>query len=218
MKGLSIARSHRSYPVLGVSLPDPQGAKFPKLAPSLRVSDFDPPLSAAMKSATKWALIAVIATTTFLSGLTLPTTASNPNSRAWVAPLPGDRPLLTGYMPHVKRSSGLHIHQGVDFAATFGEEIRAPMNGVISYVGTINEIPIVVLTHHDQLVLRRTTYLPASTDWEVGRSVAQGEMFARVAPIFHCARPCLHWGERIGKSYSNPMKHLGRAVLLPRFN
>lgn len=171
-----------------------------------------------MKSATKWALITVIATTTFLSGLALPTTASNPSAPSWLSPLPGQRPILTSYLPQAKRLSGLHIHKGVDFAATFGEEIRAPMNGVISYVGTINDIPIVVLTHHDQLVLRRTTYLPASTDWQVGTSVSQGEMFARVAPIFHCDRPCLHWGERLGEKYTNPMKHLGRAVLLPRFN
>lgn len=107
---------------------------------------------------------------------------------------------------------------GVDFSATFGEEIRAPQDGVISYIGNVNKIPIVVLTHLDQLVLRRTTYLPASTDFTIGHLVAQGENFARVAPIFHCARPCLHWGERIGNKYSNPMKHLGKAVLLSRFD
>ena len=83
---------------------------------------------------------------------------------------------------------------------------------------TINEIPIVVLTHLDQLALRRTTYLPATTDLPIGSLIAQGENFARVAPIFHCSRPCLHWGERVGTSYLNPMKHLGRAVLLPRFS
>lgn len=171
-----------------------------------------------MKSATKWALIATFACTAFLSGLALPTTASTSLAPTWVAPLPGDRPVIWGYLPQVKRLSGAHIHKGVDFAATFGEEILAPMDGVISYVGTINEIPIVVLTHHDQLLWRRTTYLPASTDLPIGSNVAQGEHFARVAPIFHCSRPCLHWGERVGTKYINPMKHLGRAVLLPRFN
>ena len=189
------------------------------------------PLSTAMTTrsplpaAAKWAAIATLATTTFLSGLALPTTArDSQSSQPWLSPLPGSRPVITGYHPKgksekrgaiAKRSSA---HMGVDFAATFGEEIRAPHDGVISYIGTVNQIPIVVLTHMDQLVLRRTTYLPASTDFTLGTVVARGTNFARVAPIFHCGKPCLHWGERIGEKYSNPMKHLGRAVLLPRFS
>ena len=182
-----------------------------------------------MKSPFKWALLASAATTAFLSGLALPTTATNsPLTPAWISPLPGERPLLTAFNPKgsgatekrgTKANQGQPVrHMGVDFLATFGEEIRAPMSGLITYAGTINQIPMVVLTHLDQLVLRRTTYLPATTDFPIGYPVAQGENFARVAPIFHCARPCLHWGERIGNKYSNPMKHLGRAVLLPRFS
>ena len=177
-----------------------------------------------MRSPSKWAVIATISTTAFLSGLSLPTTANNTKSgagsSAWISPLPGVRPILTAFNPQGKRGSGAPpaTHMGVDFLATFGEEIRAPMGGLITFAGTVNEIPIVVLTHHDQLVLRRTTYLPATTDLPIGYPVMQGANFARVAPIFHCARPCLHWGERIGKRYANPMKHLGRAVLLPRFS
>jgi murein DD-endopeptidase MepM/ murein hydrolase activator NlpD len=176
-----------------------------------------------MKSASKWAAITALASITFLSGATAPTSAENlaaspgPAS-TWLSPLPGIRPIITSYHPQGKRGSQKRgAHMGVDFIATFGEEIRAPIAGVISYSGTINEIPIVVLTHQDPLVLRRTTYLPATTDFLVGSYIAQGENFARVAPIFHCARPCLHWGERIGTKYANPMKHLGRARLLPRF-
>ena len=205
--------------MLGVSLPDPQGLKFPKAAPSARAEAASGAASPAMKSASKWAAIAVFATTAILSGLALPTVTYGSNSQAWISPLLGDRPVIASYQPQSKR--GIHrmsTHLGVDFTATFGEEIRAPQSGVISYIGTINEIPIVVLTHHDQLVLRRTTYLPASTDLLLGAPVMQGENFARVAPIFHCARPCLHWGERVGAKYANPMKHLGRAVLLPRFS
>ena len=168
-----------------------------------------------MKAPLKWAVIACLATTVFLSGLTLPTSAGGTPTPAWLAPLPGERPLLNAYLPQNKRG-GNQRHLGVDFTATFGEEIRAPLGGVISFSGIINHIPIVVLTHHDQLVLRRTTYLPATTDLPIGFTVMQGDLFARVAPLFHCARPCLHWGERIGNRYTNPMKHLGRAVLLPR--
>lgn len=176
-----------------------------------------------MKSPSKWALIAAVVTTSLLSGASLPTRALNTSAElAWISPLPGARPVITSYHPSSKRGGNQgqrkSAHMGVDFIATFGEEIRAPIAGVISYIGTINNIPIVVLTHHDQLVLRRTTYLPASTDFDSGTEIMQGEKFARVAPIFHCARPCLHWGERIGNTYSNPMKHLGRAVLLPRFS
>ena len=179
------------------------------------------PLSPAMRSPLKWAVIATLATTTFLAGISLPTTAtSEGRSSVWIAPLPGERPLLTAYHPQGKRGAGTSParHMGVDLLATFGEAIRAPIDGVISFAGTVNEMPIVVLTHRDQLVLRRTTYLPATTDFPIGYSVMQGVNFARVAPLFHCARPCLHWGERIGTRYSNPMKHLGRAVLLPRFS
>jgi murein DD-endopeptidase MepM/ murein hydrolase activator NlpD len=176
-----------------------------------------------MKSPSKWALIAALVTTSLLTGASLPTRALNTSADLiWISPLPGARPVISGYHPSSKRGGdhGLRksAHMGVDFAATFGEEIRAPIAGVISYIGTINNIPIVVLTHHDQLVLRRTTYLPASTDFAIGTSIEQGAKFSRVAPIFHCSRPCLHWGERIGNTYSNPMKHLGHAVLLPRFD
>lgn len=175
-------------------------------------------LPALTRSPSKWAALSIIATTLALTGLALPTSASRTPTPIWISPLPGERPVISSYRPQVKRISALHVHKGIDFAATFGEEIRAPIDGVISYSGTINEIPIVVLTHLDQLVLRRTTYLPATTELPIGSLIAQGENFARVAPIFHCSRPCLHWGERVGTSYLNPMKHLGRAVLLPRFS
>ena len=176
-------------------------------------------------SATKWAATAVVAATAFLSGIALPTPASEVGpEQYWISPLPGTRPIVTSYHPTAKlnkrgsTTASRGAHMGVDFTATFGEEIRAPIDGVISYSGTVNEVPIVVLTHFDQRVLRRTTYLPATTDLPVTSVVMQGANFARVAPIFHCSRPCLHWGERIGNKYSNPMKHLGRAILLPRFN
>lgn len=217
--------------MLGVSLPDPQGPQFPSFAalgPHLLAGAATIRAMTALSrtpSAAKWAAIATLATTVFLSGLALPTTARNVEaSQTWIAPLPGARPVITSYHPKGKREKRgadalrTGAHMGVDFIATFGEEIRAPQDGVVSYIGTVNQIPIVVLTHIDQLVLRRTTYLPASTDFTLGTFVAQGANFARVAPIFHCARPCLHWGERIGNRYSNPMKHLGRAVLLPRFS
>lgn len=183
------------------------------------------PVLSRTPAASKWAAIATISTTAFLSGLALPTTARNVDAQqTWISPLPGSRPVITSYHPAGKRekrgadAARTGAHMGVDFTATFGEEIRAPQDGVVSYFGTVNQIPIVVLTHMDQLVLRRTTYLPASTDFTLGTFVAQGVNFARVAPIFQCARPCLHWGERTGNKYSNPMKHLGRAVLLPRFS
>ncbi len=210
--------------MLGVSLPDPQGEEFPSFSQQQAQQVGAAPLSPVMRSPSKWAVIATISTTAFLSGLSLPTTANNAksgtSSPAWISPLPGERPILTAFNPQGKRGSGAppSTHMGVDFLATFGEEIRAPMGGLITFAGTVNEIPIVVLTHHDQLVLRRTTYLPATTDLPIGYPVMQGTNFARVAPIFHCARPCLHWGERIGKRYANPMKHLGRAALLPRFS
>lgn len=182
-------------------------------------------------SPSKWALVTTFAVSLFLSGLSLPTNANNPEpTRVWISPLPGERPVITGYYPqgsgnkrtrdqqHPAGHRTPSTHMGVDFAATFGEEIRAPITGVISFVGSVNKIPIVVLTHPEFRSLRRTTYMPATTDFGIGVVVLQGEKFARVAPLFHCARPCLHWGERIGTKYSNPMKHLGRAVLLPRFS
>lgn len=173
---------------------------------------------ALTRSPSKWAALSILATTVVLTGLAVPSSSSRTPTPSWIAPLPGERPVISSFRPHVKRTSATHVHKGIDFTSTFGEEIRAPIDGVISYAGTINKIPIVVLTHLDQLVLRRTTYLPATTDLPIGSFIGRGDNFARVAPIFHCSRPCLHWGERAGTSYLNPMKHLGRAVLLPRFS
>lgn len=106
--------------------------------------------------------------------------------RAFDAP---ERPWLAG-------------HRGVDLAASVGEEVRAPADGVVSFAGLVAGKQVVSLRHGARL----TTYEPAVSAMAVGAPVARGQPFATVGDSGdHCDGSCLHWGVREGeREYRDP--------------
>jgi hypothetical protein len=108
-------------------------------------------------------------------------------------------------------------HRGVDLAVRPGDEIRAPLPGVIGFVGSVAGTPVVAIDHADGL---RTTYEPAQPRLPVGTQVAEGQVVAYVGVgAGHCGSvpPCLHWGLKRAAEYFDPASLVTAVapVLLP---
>lgn len=131
---------------------------------------------------------------------------------------PVDGAVLRAFDPPAQRwSLG---HRGVDLAASAGDEVRSPADGVVTFAGVVAGRPLVVVLHADG---RRSTLEPVEPLVERGQSVLDGEALGTVptAPT-HCAPSvCLHWGVRTedDDTYLDPLALLpggGPIVLLPR--
>lgn len=102
--------------------------------------------------------------------------------------------------PEVRWGAG---HRGVDLAGSPGDEVRAPVAGVVSFVGVVAGKPVVVVSHGAE----RTTLEPVVASVPAGQSVAAGEALGRLAPGHEpCpAQACLHWGLKRGAEYLDPL-------------
>jgi murein DD-endopeptidase MepM/ murein hydrolase activator NlpD len=97
-------------------------------------------------------------------------------------------------------------HRGVDLNVEKGEELLAPADGVIAFVGSVAGKSVVTIRHgtmHGELT---STFEPATTDLSVGTTVESGHVFAHVeGSSDHCADVCLHWGLKgAGRDYVDP--------------
>lgn len=109
-------------------------------------------------------------------------------------------------------------HRGVDLVGRSGQEVRAVLDGTISFAGQIAGRGVVVIHHGD----RRTTYEPVQSTHAVGDAVQWGQVIGtlQVGPG-HCAPwVCLHWGLIDGDEYEDPLSLLraGPVRLLPLFS
>lgn len=107
-------------------------------------------------------------------------------------------------------------HRGVDLAAGRDAPVLAPADGVVTFVRTVVDRPVLVITHAGGI---RTSYEPVTPAVASGTAVARGTVIGRLtAAPGHC-RPatCLHWGARRGTQYVDPLSLLRppRIVLLP---
>lgn len=125
------------------------------------------------------------------------------------APIEVIRPFVR---PEHTWSSG---HRGVDLATEVGATVVSPVDGVVTFAGTV--VDRGVLTVQDSHGTRSTVE-PVSPLVRAGEKVARGQPVATVAPG-HCTdRPCVHWGVRVGAAYVDPLDLLRRRtriVLLP---
>ncbi|MFK4791826.1 murein hydrolase activator EnvC family protein [Microbacterium sp. ZW T5_56] len=109
-------------------------------------------------------------------------------------------------------------HRGIDLASLAGGSdvvVRAPADGVIAFVGTVVDRPLLTIDHGDGLV---TTLEPVRSDLAVGTLVHAAEDLGTVASGGHAAGGELHFGVRLDGEYINPLLLLGgvpRAILLP---
>lgn len=132
----------------------------------------------------------------------------------WTSPVADPPTVVRGFdPPDVPWAAG---HRGVDLASSAGQEIRAPADGSVSFVGTVVDRGVLTVTHSDGL---RSSFEPVSSDLSPGDLVRQGDVVARLdGTPGHCAPlACVHWGVREGDEYRDPMALLrgGPVVLLP---
>ncbi|WP_460795689.1 murein hydrolase activator EnvC family protein [Microbacterium sp. GXF0217] len=129
----------------------------------------------------------------------------------WVWPVAGRRTVVEPFVaPAHEYGAG---HRGIDIAAT--GEVRAPADGVVAFVGTVVDRPLITIDHGGGLV---TTFEPVIATVVSGAEVAAGDVIGRVSTGGHAAQGTLHLGLRVHGAYVDPMIMFGpieRAVLLP---
>nr|WP_249336267.1 peptidoglycan DD-metalloendopeptidase family protein [Sinomonas gamaensis] len=124
---------------------------------------------------------------------------------------PPERPWLSG-------------HRGVDLRAALGQEVLAPADGTVSFVGRVVDRDVVTIDHGNDL---RSSFEPVESALPHGTVVTAGQVVGRLAATpTHCPGGCLHWGVRDvgggtgdgGTGYVDPLRLVADtrpSVLLP---
>ncbi|WP_395242910.1 M23 family metallopeptidase [Agromyces sp. MMS24-K17] len=114
--------------------------------------------------------------------------------------------------PETRYSAG---HRGIDLAATTGDPVTAPADGVVSFAGMVAGRPVVSIDHGLGVV---SSLEPVIAQVEAGTRVERGRPIGTVGAGGHCDDGCVHLGARVDGEYVSPHRFLGglpRAVLLP---
>jgi len=129
---------------------------------------------------------------------------------SWSWPLAGEHTISRGYeAPSVFYGAG---HRGIDFVAQPGQEVLAPADGVVHFVGTVVDRELISLELGNLL----STFEPVTSTLTEGERVSRGDVIGVVSTSTHCN--CLHMGARVGKNYLSPLallQSIPAAVLLP---
>lgn len=115
---------------------------------------------------------------------------------ALVAP-PG--PVLNPFQPPATAYG--RGHRGVDFAVAVGQPVVAPIDGVVSFAGRINDRGVVSIRNGSMLV----SLEPIDATVRLGEPVAVGQRIGVTGNGGHCALRCIHLGLRINGVYSDPL-------------
>ncbi|MFB7250556.1 murein hydrolase activator EnvC family protein [Microbacterium sp. NPDC056234] len=131
----------------------------------------------------------------------------------WQWPVSGRRHVVEPFIaPAHAYASG---HRGIDIAVDTGGEVRAPAAGVVAFVGTVVDRPLLTIDHGGGLV---TTFEPVMSTLRSGEDVSAGDTIGTLSSGGHAAGGTLHVGLRVHGVYVDPMMMFGpveRAVLLP---
>lgn len=114
--------------------------------------------------------------------------------------LPVNGPVLRGFDPPEKKwQSG---HRGVDLGGIVDDVVHAAADGTVTFVGRINGVSIITVTHSGGL---RTTYQPVSAAVARGERVKAGQRIGTLQ-AGHCPdQACLHLGLKRGDEYLDPL-------------
>lgn len=152
---------------------------------------------------------------TCLLSLTVAVTLNNQPAHAlragsWSWPLAGAHSISRGYeAPSVFYGAG---HRGIDLVADIGQDVLAPADAVVHFVGKVVDRELISLDHGQFL----STFEPVTSTLSEGQRVTRGQVIGTVTTSAHCS--CLHMGARQGKDYLSPLAMLTSipaAVLLP---
>lgn len=96
------------------------------------------------------------------------------------------------------------FHTGVDFAGTIGTDIKAPANGVVAFVGTLNLRGQTLIIDHGLGVMTAYYHL-SKINVAVGDAVTAGQIVAKGGNTGLSTGPHLHWDLRINNVAVNPL-------------
>ncbi|MGJ9401734.1 murein hydrolase activator EnvC family protein [Arthrobacter sp. KK5.5] len=135
----------------------------------------------------------------------------------WTWPVsggPGGAPrVLEPFDP--PRERWLAGHRGADLESGSGAEVLAPAGGIVAFVGTVVDRPVLTIDHGDGLV---SSFEPVTASFPAGAAVTAGQAVGIAATGGHCSGRCIHWGLRLHGEYIDPLNTVTDrrpSVLLP---
>lgn len=139
--------------------------------------------------------------------------ASSPADLPWQWPLDPTPPVLRHFdKPPKKWMAG---HRGADLAATRGSTVLSPADGVVVFIGTVVDRPVLTIDHGNGLL---SSFEPVAATVGKGERVRRGQPVGDISTEPHCPTLCLHWGVREEGEYVNPLNLVSDrrpSVLLP---
>lgn len=127
----------------------------------------------------------------------------------WATPIPdfNSRHSWDYQLPANEYGAG---HRGIDLEMKPGEEIRAPFDGVVSFVGKVVDRKLITL---HSLTGYKASFEPVCSSWSEGDFVREQEVLGWACPAEpdyeqHCAN-CIHFSVRSEKGYLNPLLFVG---------
>jgi murein DD-endopeptidase MepM/ murein hydrolase activator NlpD len=128
----------------------------------------------------------------------------------WQMPLDGPVQLARPYLqPTSDYSSG---HRGVDLAVHLSQDVLAPADATVSFVGHLVSRDVLTLSHDGGLV---SEFEPACAVVKVGQLVRAGQPIAKACdadPTYqqHCqGLRCIHFSVRLNGKYLSPLALIG---------
>ena len=140
------------------------------------------------------------------------TTIHSAVSTNWAWPVGAPHPVVRPFeAPETPYAAG---HRGIDIAATLGDIVRAPADGVIHFSGFVVDRAVISIDHGGGVI---SSFEPVVSPLTEGTVVHRGDPIGALQSG-HCRAPCLHFGVRLNGRYVSPFNFLGgmeRSVLLP---
>ncbi|MGO3147461.1 MAG: M23 family metallopeptidase [Leucobacter sp.] len=132
----------------------------------------------------------------------------------WLPPL--DAPLRVSGPYRAPPTPYAAGHRGIDLPAHPGEQVFAPVSGVVSFAGRVVDRQVLSIRVDARTVVTLEPLELADTDLEAGEVVHRGEQIGVAGSGGHCASECVHLGVRVDDAYVNPMRYFfAKPVLLP---
>lgn len=94
-------------------------------------------------------------------------------------------------------------HRGIDLVASVQQTVFAPAAGVVSFVGTVVDRPLISVRVGEHTVY---SIEPVESGLAVGDVVSRFDVLGSVAEGGHCSYGCVHLGVRVAGEYVNSMR------------